>query len=446
MLGSWDVRADSGRAQSSDQAASPKAGTRSWLGSLAARGARLLALANHDFCPGANRYFRFWQRPIGWLIAVDVAAALLALFVSPGCWALVAALTAILVIGAVWPWLASRCVRVECALGNGSFQEGDSVRVTLRVVNRAPWPIHGLVVVFPDDPEVSGDIPLGTGLALARVGGWSEATFDFQVRVNRRGQFPRQQPVLVQGFPFGIWFARRPIDQVQSMVIRPWSTGLGEVPFVSPGAWFGPIEGADGIGEVGVVSGFRDWRDSDVARRIDWVQTARRDRMIVRERSTTSRPSLHLAILDAIGGAGDSERQEEAIRWWVSVVRTLVQAGWEVRCRRRGRWESIGDRSGWERWSESVALDSWDDLANREMPELRPGQRGWCLVFRGHAEELTTVGLWRHATRGVRLDDLSFLWEGREVCQESEAVEQKRQEHFRRCWASLRKEAARVGA
>ena len=69
---------------------------------------------NYDFCPWANRYVYWLKDPIGWVVCGALFSALVGFFLGPQGFVLMWSFIALLVVGAVWPWLCMK--RLECRL------------------------------------------------------------------------------------------------------------------------------------------------------------------------------------------------------------------------------------------------------------------------------------------------------------------------------------------
>ena len=69
---------------------------------------RINSVANHDFCPWANRYVYWLKEPVGWFLIATLASLLVGAFLSPIGWSVAAGLAAILALGLGFPWLAVR--------------------------------------------------------------------------------------------------------------------------------------------------------------------------------------------------------------------------------------------------------------------------------------------------------------------------------------------------
>ena len=300
--------------------------------------ATLAAWGRHDFCPWANPYVMWLKRPLGWFALAAVAAGLVGAFVAPQAWLLCAVLVVVAALGVAWPLVALRGVTATLEFDRPRCQEGDSVGVSLAVVNRWPWPAWGLVVEQgADGDRAPADLAL---VALDRVPGWSVSRFTLTWQTTRRGRYPRLEPRLATGFPFGLWSASRPLTLRAPIVVRPRTIGLASLPCTSgPTAAAGAL--VDRTGDDGGLLGARPYRPGDSLRRVHWVHTARRDALLVCERQTAARRSV-LIELDAAALAqwDDEAAGDWACRIAASLSREFVAHGCEV------AYQSDGERSG----------------------------------------------------------------------------------------------------
>jgi len=143
------------------------------------------------------------------------------------------------------------------------------------VSNRLPLPIWGLSVdrYFDDSPTV----------ALSSVPPLSDAQFAIEIRPRLRGHYPEQTPQVACSFPFGIWTARRQLQQVMPLTVWPKTYPIIGV---SPLTGREVADQGDGQrgGRTGDFVGLRDFRRGDSAKFIHWIASARTDSLVVTER------------------------------------------------------------------------------------------------------------------------------------------------------------------
>jgi uncharacterized protein (DUF58 family) len=297
----------------------------------------LTALVSHDFCPWLNRYVYWLKQPIGWFVVGAAATALTSVFLEPRAWIIFGSLVSVMLMGVVWPWVATRGTSAEIGFDCRRCREGDRVQVRLAIHNRWPWPLWGLAVEngFFLEASEAGNIPVA---ALARVAGWSRSEFLFDFRPEARGVYPHEAPELATGFPFGIWRSARKILVLRELLVWPRTTPLTSIP--SLGGDIADVIGMlfDRPGSEGDVVGVRAFRDGDRLRSIHWAQTARRDALIVTERQAAARRLVVVAVDVAafanceLSDGGSRRRQlETALRVAASIAQEFHAHHAEVR-------------------------------------------------------------------------------------------------------------------
>ena len=294
---------------------------------------RFLSLANQDFCPWANRYVYWLKQPIGWLIVAAAACLLIGLFLAPQGWVMFAALTAVIFLGVIWPWVAIRGVSCRLSFNRRRATEGDSVQVTLSIKNSFPWPIWGLAVeggFFSEDLSPSND---ATAVALARVPGWATTDFKWEYEPHRRGLYPSGICRISSAFPFGIWSAHDEMQINSELIVGPKTVKLASIP---------PVKGneltATGIlmnqaGLEGDVLAVRPYRRGDSLKHIHWPQTARHNRFIVCERQTAAHRRVEVSI-DTDPRIHQFQSGNGSFEWCIRVGASLIKEfhehGWSV--------------------------------------------------------------------------------------------------------------------
>jgi uncharacterized protein (DUF58 family) len=279
---------------------------------------------NHDFCPWANGYVYWLKQPIGWFVLAAVAALVIGVSVAPHALVILAAISVVIVLGVAWPWIGVRGISCVLSFDRKRASEGSSLLVRIAVINRWPWPLWGLTVergFFLSRADSAEQFPAA---CLARIPAWSRTTFTWDFEPQRRGRYPTEAPRIASGFPFGIWQGHRQITVENELLVWPSMASLRSVP---------PIHGrtlAVGgtpnrhVGHEGDMSGLRSFRNGDSLRHVHWAQTAKHDRLIVRERQTTGRRRVQL-ILDghkeAHPDCDGTNSLEELIRVGASIGR-----------------------------------------------------------------------------------------------------------------------------
>jgi len=288
--------------------------------------ADLVSMANHDFCPWANRYVYWLKQPVGWFIVATVASFLVGAFLSPLGWTVAFGLLGILVLGLGFPWIAVRAVQCQLEPIASEIHERQSSFLELRVRNRLPLPIFGLLVegyltqYFTDSEghPVDGCPDVG----LAAVPAWSEATYRLAICPEYRGRYPNHPPQIACAFPFGIWKARRQLTQIKPITVWPLvfrSTSEFEV----SGSQIADIGSGNRPSSHGDFMGVREFRRGDSLRSIHWVQTARLDSLIVCERGGPQKQAIDLHLMTERGQGSPAEAREN-LAWRVRIMASLI--------------------------------------------------------------------------------------------------------------------------
>ena len=289
-------------------------------------------LLNTDFCPQFNRYVYWLKEPVGWFALAAGASLLVGAFLSPIGWTLAAGLIAMIVAGLALPWVAVRFTECKLEPVIGEINELEASQLLLTVRNRLPLPLWGLMIEgylaapivqkgLIGDASLEQEVKPDVGLAC--VPALCEATFRLSIRPEYRGVYPVETPAVACAFPFGIWTARRQIQNVTPVTVWPMRvdlTGLLDI---------GGAKAADeGVGErvgtSGEFLGVRAFRRGDSLRSIHWVQTARMDSLVVCDRSGPQRQTVSLE-LDTQRIAENARVAREHLAWRVRIVASLAE-------------------------------------------------------------------------------------------------------------------------
>jgi len=284
----------------------------------------LACALNHDFCPGVNRYVYWLKQPIGWFVLAATAALFIGFSVSPQALFVFAAILVVIVVGVAWPWVGLRGISCELAFDRRRASEGSTVTVLITVVNRWPFPVWGLVVERGFFVSANDEADERPAASLARIPAWSRTTFRWDFEPKRRGRYPMEDPLIASGFPFGIWQGRRPIRLANELLVWPRMADLTSVPPFRGRAAAVTGTASRRIGHEGDMSGVRPFRAGDWLRHVHWAQTAKHDRLMVRERQATGRRSVELVIdvdREAHPDAVETDSLEEVIRVGASIGR-----------------------------------------------------------------------------------------------------------------------------
>ncbi|WP_165068970.1 DUF58 domain-containing protein [Paludisphaera rhizosphaerae] len=267
------------------------------------------------------------RSPASVLATAAVAGVLCGLYLHPRALVPAAGIAAVLVVGAVWPWVSLWGVTGELSYAVERTREGSPTSARLRIRNRAPWGAWALVV-RPSSGESFGPL---TGLAFSPGLRTTEAAWD--VVFDRRGRYPETVPRVACGFPFGIREASRPILAARCILVWPATFPVGPIP-ESAGAR--ESEGTAiraRAGTIGDLVGVRPYRRGDSIRRIHWPQSARHGTLIVCELESRATPEVQIVIdvhPDSHAGSGSAGSLEWAVRVAASFAEDWIGQGVEV--------------------------------------------------------------------------------------------------------------------
>lgn len=332
--------------------------------------------------PGTNRYLYGLKSPLGWLLVAVIGSLLAATTLSPQMWLIFGLLLGLIVLGICWPLLAIHAVSCELKFDRRRCVEKSMVRVRLLVTNRLWIPVWGLALekgFFAgkmDDPDSE------IAIALARIPAASTTEFVWEFQPPRRGKYPTVVPDLACGFPFGIWFARKPITEVGSLLVWPETFRLGLIPPAQGRHQLVSETHTDRSGTVGDRIGVRPYRPGDSLRLVRWPQSARFDELIVSEQQSPARQQVSI-VLDPVGSASDPhsgnagpsrvDPVEDCVRIAASICAEFHSHGYQVRILFAG---------------EDILVDARDSSFRSLMDRLST----WTIPReRSHANALTPV-------------------------------------------------------
>jgi uncharacterized protein (DUF58 family) len=287
----------------------------------------LARLLTTDFCPWANRFVYWLKEPVGWFVLAIGVSVMVGTSVSPVGWTLAAALSGLMVVGMVWPLVAVYATRCELRPEVDAVHEGEVCHMVLSVRNRIPLPVWGLAVEGYLDGDAETDQPSPT-VGLGSAPPLCVAEYRVAVRPSLRGRYPLRTPAVACAFPFGIWTARRRLQQVQPLTVWPKVYRIsGECPLL------GRTQSDRGNGRRGGrqedFTGLRDYRRGDLAKHVNWIASARTDSLVVTERSGPQSPTLQVIV--EVTGTTSRQRLADRIRVAASLLVHLHQASIPMR-------------------------------------------------------------------------------------------------------------------
>ncbi|MEM9368178.1 MAG: DUF58 domain-containing protein [Planctomycetota bacterium] len=320
---------------------------------------RLNAVLTTDFCPWANRFVYWLKEPVGWFVLATVASIIVGRHIGPVGWMLAGALTFMIAVGMAWPWIAVRVVTCSMNPAVDHVHEGDTCDLILTARNRLMFPVWGLAVEgYLDRSSEDAEAVTRPTAALASVPGWSVSDYRFSIQPELRGRYPDGHAKLTCSFPFGIWTAKIPLEDIAPVTVWPRVYRVdGQPEFDGQQA----TEKGDGrrAGQTGDYVGVREYRRGDRLQQVNWIATAKADRLIVTERGVAPTPAMSL-IVD-VSSASKRGILSDRIRVAASVLSNLHAARIPTRLLMGGRCISMGTgHDGYARCMDALALVPMD--------------------------------------------------------------------------------------
>lgn len=226
------------------------------------------------------------------------------------------AIGCLLAVGVGWPWLTIRSLRATLCFLHDRCREGEPVTVELRVQNRGPLPVDGIRLV-----GLHGHAAVR--IALPPL---STRTLRWKFVPPSRGIYPAAGVGIECGFPFGLWHARRSVTVERRLLAWPAHVPLPAAADLS----VAPMEMgrvhrvlSSGIECVGV----RPYRRGDAVKLVHRAQTARHDRLLVREVSGAAEPRCRIVLDSAAASYANPAVREKAIRTAATLFEAMLSRG-----------------------------------------------------------------------------------------------------------------------
>lgn len=274
-----------------------------------------------DFFPSANRFVYWLKEPVGWFFLATCVSVIIGLYFAPIGWTLAAALASVIAVGMVWPAIAVRAVSCSLRPCVPQVHEQQPCELQFSVRNRLPMPLWGLSVEgFLDRSSTLTGIESIPTVALAFVRALTTSTYRFSIRPDFRGHYPDGDAMLACSFPFGIWTAKRKLEDVTPVTVWPQMSPINGQPALRGRNAAEHGEG-DRAGRAGNFIGLRDYRTGDSVRDVNWIATARYGELVVTERSAPQ--SCNVEVIVDVGAFEHRERLAQRVRVAASVLANL---------------------------------------------------------------------------------------------------------------------------
>jgi uncharacterized protein (DUF58 family) len=280
--------------------------------------ARLLTT---DFFPSANRFVYWLKEPVGWFFLATCVSVIIGLYFAPIGWTLAAALASVILVGMLWPAIAVRAVKCSLRPCVPQVHEDDACELNFSVRNKLPMPLWGLSVEgFLDRSCANPDVESIPTVALAFVRSLTTSNYRFSICPDFRGCYPDGEAMLTCSFPFGIWTAKRKLEDVAPITVWPKVFPIqGQANLRGRNA----AEQGDGerTGRAGNFIGLRDYRIGDSIRDVNWNATARYGELVITERSAPQ--SCNVEVIIDVASLEDRHQLAQRIRVAASLLANL---------------------------------------------------------------------------------------------------------------------------
>lgn len=184
-----------------------------------------------------------------------------------------------------WVWVAAQYFFVRISLVRdiaGRVEEDDYLQVTAVLKNRSFLPLFNLVL----EDYLSCAMPKERQkrVLLEFIGPFSKAEIKYSCWCMLRGKY-RLGPFFAYIFdPWGLFFLRKKIEVYSDLYVYPQTFHIHRLPALTKGIapWFG-IEAGRSSGDEHEFYGIREYKSGDPIKRIHWLTTARKNRLIVKQ-------------------------------------------------------------------------------------------------------------------------------------------------------------------
>lgn len=279
---------------------------------------------------------RWWlARPprVRGLIGIAAAGTLIGAFSSATAWIAVASVFILAMLGLIIPRLIARTLRATVVLPLTPARAGDRLLFRITLHNPLPFPVPNLILRSSSiEPARDDSQTHPISLHVGDIGSRTTREIEINLPVVR-GVYPNDDLCIESGFPFDLRIARIKLECTAPLHVWPARV---TAPPVRPRSSNDPSARAavlsEQAGHWGESVGSRDYRPGDSIRHIHWKQSARYDRLIVRERqSLESRAtSLRLELRGNFDDTHAIANAERAIETAAALIESWTERGLHV--------------------------------------------------------------------------------------------------------------------
>jgi len=287
-------------------------------------------MLHHDFCPQFNQWV-YWMKNPFWCLAISILTAFICgLLVNTAILYIAAALSMIILVGVLWPWISVKGLSAELTFSKVRTKCGESVGARLIVKNNWPWPAWGVYLRHPFSDHADHLCEV----AIDYIPGWKTSEYAWDFIPRRRGVYSTQTAFLETAFPFGLYKKKIPLSVDSVLIVWPEISNLAFMPELREVSSSEDRFASHRAGDYGDVIGTRAFRLGDSLRRVHWSQSARQGQMIVTERQAAAVCALRVIpdLDQSHYQNGNRDSLEAVIRITASICHSLLKQHASVEC------------------------------------------------------------------------------------------------------------------
>jgi uncharacterized protein (DUF58 family) len=192
---------------------------------------------------------------------------------------------AVLVIGMAWPYVTSRSVRFKMNSTQDRITKGEPLRLKVETHNALPvgLPQFDLVGVQPESMALD---TIGVGTRVQEL----------LVPTTQRGVVEFDTCRISTSFPFGLIRCRSTLETTGRVIVWPKPHQIDDASMHALSRSSAAQRSVASTGSEGEPAGVRPYRRGDSIRHVHWQQTARHDRLMVRERTAVESKQCEIRL------------------------------------------------------------------------------------------------------------------------------------------------------
>ncbi|HUO07785.1 MAG TPA: DUF58 domain-containing protein [Phycisphaerae bacterium] len=266
--------------------------------------------------------YRFFCSLLGGLVLCSIVSAICGAVLRPIGFVWCAGFVSLIALGIAFPWISVRFARAELDFAQERTEAGQPAAARLHVRNRLPFALWALRLRIDATDSGMLDVTCNT------VPPWSTTLFSWEITPPVRGVYPRAPVTLSCQFPFGLYEASRHVPTKTPLIVWPRTVPIEALPdfrqtIHAQGPHRHHLQGPSDD-----FRGVRDYGPGDGLRSVHWKQSARLERLVVREREAETLPRVQIVLHHSPCAAPDAF--ERVLSIGASVIRQAMARGASV--------------------------------------------------------------------------------------------------------------------